>query len=125
VRLEVVDGDQRLLGDQRDRLCGGEPDDDAADQPGAGRGRDAVERREGKLGLDHRLGDHEVEHLHVGARGNLWHDAAVARVLRLRQHHVGEDLAGAVLVAPHDRGRGLVARRLDAEDQHGYGLRCQ
>ena len=39
---------------QRDRLCGGEPDDHAADQAGAGRGRDAVEGLEVMVRIDHR-----------------------------------------------------------------------
>ena len=45
MRFEMIDRDQRLLAHQRDGLGGGEPDDHAADQAGAGRGRDAVERR--------------------------------------------------------------------------------
>ena len=105
--------------DQRDRLGGGEPDDDAADQAGAGGGGDAVEVAEAHIGLDHRLGDDVVEHLDMGARGDLRHDAAKGRVLvDLRQHDVGQDLAVTVVGAlDHRRGR-LVAGRLDAENEH-------
>ena len=64
----MIDGDQRLLGNQRDRLCGGQPDDDAADQPGPRRGRDAVEHVEAQAGFAHRLGDDQVERLDMRAR---------------------------------------------------------
>ena len=43
MRFQMIDRDQRLLLDQRDRLGRGQPDDDAADQPGAGGGGDAVD----------------------------------------------------------------------------------
>jgi hypothetical protein len=46
MRFKVIDGDQRLLGDQRDRLRGGQAHDHAADQPRPGRRRDPVEHRE-------------------------------------------------------------------------------
>ena len=41
--LEVVDGEQRLAGDERQRLGGGQPDQHAADQPRTGGRGDAVE----------------------------------------------------------------------------------
>ena len=41
--LEVVDGEQRLAGDERQRLGRGQPDQDAADQPRTGGRGDAVE----------------------------------------------------------------------------------
>jgi hypothetical protein len=85
VRFEMVHRHQRLLVDQRDGLGGGEPDDHAADQAGAGRGRDPVEGLKWKLGLAHCLGNDVVERLDRGARGDLRHDAAEHRVLaRLR-----------------------------------------
>ncbi len=49
--LEMVDRHQRLAGDERDRLGGGEPDQHAADQAGAGRDRDAVEIPDGAIGV--------------------------------------------------------------------------
>src|SRR5262249_47517740 len=60
--------------------------------------------------LEHR---HDV--LHVRARRELRHDAAVWRVQRdLARHHVADHLTALA----HERGRGLVARRLDAEHDH-------
>ena len=74
---------------------------------------------EARVRLDHRLRDDGVEHLDMGARRDLRHHAAIGCVLvGLRQHDVGEDLAAPVRAAPHDRRRGLVAGRLDAEDEH-------
>ena len=43
MRFQMIDRDQRLVLHQRDGLGGGQADDDAADQPGAGGGGDAVE----------------------------------------------------------------------------------
>ena len=55
----------------------------------------------------------------MGARGDLRHHAAIGRVLvGLRQHDVGEDLAAPVVARADHRGGGLVAGRLDAEDEH-------
>ena len=119
VRFEVIDRHQRFLGDQRNRLGGGEPDDDPADQAGAGRRRDAVELPQADVGVDHRLGDDVVDDLDMGARRDLRHHAAIGGVLvRLRQHDVGQDFAAPVIVALHDGSGGFVARGLDAEDQH-------
>jgi hypothetical protein len=127
VGFEMVDGDQRFLGDERDALGGGEADDDAADQPGAGRRRDAIEHAEACLRLEHRLGDDQVEHFHVGARRDLGNHAAIRRVLGgLRQHDVGKDFATpGRLVAAHHRGGGLVAGRLDAENEHLLPMRAR
>ncbi len=123
VRLEMIDRDQRLLGDQRDRLGGGEPDDDAADQPGPGGDRDAVELAERQPGIVHRLGDDHVERLDMGARRDLRHHAAEGRVLvDLRQHDIGQNLARPGLEPLDHRRRGLVAGRLDAEHNHPGSL---
>ena len=43
MRFEVVDREQRLVMRERNSLRGGQPDDDAADQAGAGGGGNAVE----------------------------------------------------------------------------------
>ena len=108
---------------QRDRLGGGQPDDDAADQSGPGRGRDAVDGVEVLAGVLHGLGDDAVERLDMGARGDFRHHAAERRMfVGLRQHDVGQDLARPVAGAlDHGRGR-LVACRLDSEYKHGEQL---
>ena len=126
VRLEMVDRHQRLAGDQRDRLGGGQPHDHAADQAGPGGGGDAVEIGEAHARLLHRLRDDQVERLDVGARGDLRHHAAERRVLLdLRQHDVGADAAGPGHRPLDHRRRGLVAGRLDAEHDHrGFISRC-
>ena len=115
----MVDRDERLLGDERDRLGGGEADDHAADQAGTGCRRDPVERRERELRLDHRLRDDMVERLDVRAGRDLRHHAAVGLVFGgLREHDVGEDFAAPIVAAPHHCGSSLVAGRLDAENEH-------
>jgi NAD(P)H-dependent FMN reductase len=53
----------------------------------------------------------------MGASGNLRHHAAVRAVLvELGAHNVRQHPAAAVAFAKHDGGGGLVAARLDAED---------
>jgi len=71
VGLQMIDRDQRHLPDQRDRLGGGEADDHAADQPGAGGGRDAVDRIEAAASLRHGVDDDVVERLDMGTGGDL------------------------------------------------------
>ncbi len=79
---------------------------------------------EAEAGFLHRLRDDGVQHLHMGAGGDLRHHAAESRVLfDLRQHHIGEDAPAAVLGAFDHRGRGLVAGGFDAEDDHGFLMR--
>ncbi len=124
VRLQVIHRDQRLVVGERDGLGRGQADNDAADQARPGRGGDAVERRERHLRLRHGLGDDGIERLDMGARRDLRHHAAEFGVLAdLRQHDVGQNPPLAVL-GPLDQGRGgLVAGRLDAEDDHLYIIR--
>ena len=81
MRLEVVDRHQRLVGDHRDRLGGGQPDDDTADQARARGRRHAVDRADRKVGVRQRLGDDPVERLDMRARRDLRHHAAERRVL--------------------------------------------
>ena len=119
VPLQVVDGEQRLVVDGRNRLAGHEPDHDRPNQAGAGGGGHAVKLGETDLGFLHRAGDEAVEMLDVAARGDLRHHAAVGRVVGdLGEHDVGQHPA----LAGHDRGRRLVAASLDAEDDHGRAL---
>ena len=77
----MVDRDQRLAVGERDRLGRGQPDNDAADQAGARRRRNAVNVGEGLLRLGHRGGDDAVERFDMGACGDFRHDAAEFRML--------------------------------------------
>ena len=123
MRFEVVDRDQRLVVDQRDGLGGGQPDDHAADQAGSGGRRNAVELAIAAAGLFHRLRDHMVQHLDMGAGGDLRHHAAEVGVFAdLRQHDIGQDLAAAVGGALDHRRGGLVAGRFDAEHDHRFAF---
>src|SRR5690606_5338171 len=53
MRLEMIDRDQRLVCDKGNRLGGGEADNDAADQAGAGGGGNRVELGEADARLIH------------------------------------------------------------------------
>jgi hypothetical protein len=118
VGFQMVDRHQRQVVGERDRLGRHQPDDQPADEAGTGGGRDAIEIGEAEIGLAQRLGDQAVEMGDMGAGGDLRHDTAVGRVGGvLRQHDVGEHVAGAVgPAAPDDRRGGLVARRLQPQD---------
>ena len=117
VRLEMVHGDEGQPARERDGLPRGDADDQPADQPRPSGCGDAVDLVEAETGFGHRLGDENIEQLDMGARGDLRHDAAELGMQRkLRAHHIGEDDALAACLAPHQGGGGLVAARLDAED---------
>jgi hypothetical protein len=59
----------------------------------------------------------------MGAGGDLGNHAAESGVFAdLRQHDIGQNFAAAVLETFHHRRGGLVAGRLDAEDDH-FSLR--
>jgi hypothetical protein len=81
MRLKMVDGDQRRIVHHRDCLGGGQPDDDAADQAGAGRRCHRRKLRIGDAGILHGAVDDPVEQVDMGARGDLRHHAAEAGVL--------------------------------------------
>ena len=92
VRLEVVDGDERLAARQRHALARHQPNKHAADEARTGRGRHAVEI----LGCDfrprERPRDQEVDDLDMGARRNFRHNPAERRVRGDLTHQlVGED----------------------------------
>ena len=115
----MIDRDQRLLADEGDRLGGREPHDDTADQARSCGGGDAVEAGEAYACICHRLGDHDIERLHMRARRDLRHDAAEGGVrVDLREHDVGENPPRPLRKPLDDRRAGLVARRFDAEHEH-------
>ena len=119
VAVQVVDGHEREPARPGERLRRREADEQRADQARPARDGDGLDVVEGGAALLERLGEHRADELEVPARGDLGHDAAVARVqLGLR----GDDV-GAHLAVPRDeRDRGLVAGGLDPED-HADPLR--
>jgi hypothetical protein len=64
-----------------------------------------------------------IQRLDMGAGGDLGHHAAEFGVFAdLRQHHIGQDFAAAV-VSTFDHCRGsLVAGRFDAEHNHRFAF---
>ena len=115
-------------GGRRGRAAGGatrrrafaaaRPTSSAPISPGPRRHGDAVDVLERRARLGERLADHRRHELEVPPRRDLGHDAAVARVqLGLR----GDDARADLAVVGDERRRGLVARRLDPEDQRATG----
>ena len=118
--FEMVDREEGEVVRGGDRLAGHRADDDAADQPRPGGRRHPVERIEADPGIRHGPRDHAVDGLQMRARGDLRHyPAIVAMGVELVAHHIGEDRAAVV----DHRRRGLVAARLDTEDQAHSALR--
>ena len=94
MRLEVVDGDERLAARQRHALARHQPDEHAANQARPSRGRDAVEVPGRDFGAGERASDEPVDDLDMGARRDLRHDAAEWGVRGdLAHHFVGKDFA--------------------------------
>ena len=117
VRFEMVHGDEGQPARQGDGLGGGDADDQPADQARACRRGDAVDLLPAKARLGERLGDETIEQLNMGARRDLRHHAAELGMQRkLRPHQIGKQDAFAARLAAHQGGGGLVAARLDAED---------
>jgi hypothetical protein len=117
VPVQVVDRDEGQPLRPRDRLRGREADEERADEPGALRHGDALDVREARPRLGQRLAHDRRDELEVAPRRDLRHDAAVALVQqRLRRDH-GREHAPALV---EERGRGLVARRLEAEDHETF-----
>ena len=120
VPVQVIDGDERQPPRPGERLGSREPDEQRADQPGAGRDGDGVDVVERGPRLLERLADHRRDQLEMPARGDLRDDPPVFRVqFGLRGHDVGTNLT-----AGGDDSRGcLVTRGLDPEDHSGSASR--
>ena len=119
MRLEMVDGDQRRTVHQRDRLGGGQADDDAADQAGPRGGGNGGQLLKTDAGFGHGAADDAVEQIDMGARRDLRYHAAERRMIRgLRVHDVGQDAGAAKGLTLDHGGRGFIAGRLDPQHQH-------
>ena len=115
----MIDRDQWLVLDERDGLGGGQADNHATDQARPAGGGDPVDRIKADAGLFHGIGDDEIERFHMSACGYFRHDAAERGMLiHLRQHHIGENIAAAVLETLDDGRRSLIAGRFNAKDDH-------
>ena len=118
VPMQVIDGNERQPSRPRERLGGGEADEQSADEArplGHGDVREVVERR---AGVAERFADHGQDELQMAARRHFGHDAAVARVeIRLRC----DDVRAELPLGRDERRGGLVARRLDAENHRQPG----
>jgi len=122
VTFEVVDGDERFLQREGERLGVGDADEQGAGESGAFGDGDGVEVGECEAGAGDGLAHDGDDVAQVLARGELRHDAAEDGVhLHLRGDDVGEDLRARA----HDGCGGLVAGAFDAEDYFlrfaGYG----
>ena len=117
--LEMVDRDQGGAVHQCQRLGGGQSDDYSTDQAGPRGGGNPVERVESALRFGHGLRDEEIQHLDMGAGGDLRHHATKGCMLvGLRQHDVRQYPSASVRIALHDRGCGLVTGGFDAQHDH-------
>jgi hypothetical protein len=110
---QVVHGVEGLLERHRERLRRSHADHQRPRETGAARDRDRVQVLQPDPRLGDRLLDRRLQRVEMGARRDLRHDAAVARVLvHARRDRVAEQGATA-----HDADTGLVAARLDAQHE--------
>ncbi len=118
----MIDGDERQVFGEGQRLGGHHADHDAPDQTGPTGGGDGGEVAEFQAGIPHRLVNDLIDGFDVCTGGDLGDDAAVGTVgIELRQNHVGKDSPLPV----DERGGGLIATGFDAEDDHGQArLKC-
>ena len=79
--LEVIDGQQRLVVRESQRLGGHDAHHHPADQTRSTGGGNAVKFVEAQSGLVQRLDEESVEAFEMGAGGDLRHDAAEAAML--------------------------------------------
>ena len=113
VSLQVIHGRKRQPPRGRQRLRRRETDEQRADQPGTLRDRDQIDLVELAFRLLERVLHDEVDQPYVMTRGDLRHDATEALVHELRGDHVRAHLSPA----PDHRRAGVVAARLDPQDE--------
>ena len=118
--FQVVDGHERHIPHQGQRLGCAHSHQQRADKAGAGGSGHRLHIVVAETGFDHRLGHHRGEQLHMGPTGDLRDHAAVAGVqIHLAADHRRKNGGGA-----RDHGRrGFVTRGLDAQDDGGSFLR--
>ena len=113
VRLDVMDGHQRLPVHPGPTLGRGDTHEQRPDQARLGGDGDGIDVRRAHAGLVKRLVDDRQDLLEVGAAGELGDDAAVERVHgRLAVDDGGEDVSAAA----DDGCCGFVAGAFDAEE---------
>jgi len=114
--FEVIDGGERQIMDERNRLRRHKPRQHAADETWTSRGGDAVQAAKPKAGFGERSLDQRIEYLNVSAGRNLRHDTAIGRViLELGSHNIGKDNAISLVVAPYNCGGSFIAACLNPE----------
>ena len=122
----MVDGQERLVVGEGQRLGGHDAHQHAADQAGAAGGRDAVEIAEAQARLGQGLHHQPVEPFEMGAGGDFRHHAAEAAMLgQLAVDDIGQDATartireGTAFGRRFDDGDGrFVAACFDAQHAH-------
>ena len=130
VALDVVDRDQRLVCRIGQRLGRAHADEQRAHQARAIGHSNRIDVRQGHVRLLQAFIHHRIDALHVLARGNLRHHAAVHRMQRnLRRNDRGDDLAAVaddrrrrLVTAGFNRKDGRMAAFLQARDLFFYAL---
>jgi hypothetical protein len=118
VRLEMVNRDKRLVGRPCDALRGHGADNQTADQTRACGSSYAIDLGQRDVGLYKSPGDDGIKVIEVGPRRDLRHNSAKGRVLDLLPINlVRPDSLGDRDLGNNRRG-GLIAARLNAEDDH-------
>ena len=113
--LEVVDADEGDAAREGERLAGREPDEERADEPGAGRRGDEADVRR-RPSRPRRAPPRRLPAGSPGARAP--RSPARRRRRGVRRDLRGDDVGEHAALAVEDGDGGLVAGGLDAEDDH-------
>ena len=117
VAADVVHRDERLVQGKGKRLAEVRADEQRTDKARRTGRRDRVHVVLIHAGVRKRLLGHAHDRLHMAARGNLGHDAAVERVGRdLRVHDVRQHFPSVL----DDGGRRFIAGGLDSKYSQGF-----
>jgi len=115
--LQVINRNQWFIFNQGNRFCSSQSDYDPADQSRSGGCRDPVDCVIIAAGLPHGTGDYVIEGFDMDTCRDFRYDPDERGMLAdLGQHHIGEDIAAAVLKAFDNRRGSLIARSFDGQD---------
>ena len=119
VRFEVIDGDEGLARDERERFGGCQADHNPADKARASGGGDAVEVAEFHAGGIKCAFNEDIGNIDMGAGGNFRDNAAIGLMLGdLAQNLVGQNMTVPVMITLDDRGGGFIAGGFNTENAH-------
>ena len=119
MRFKVIDGDEGLTRNERERFGRRQADHDPADKARASGGGDAVEIAEFHAGGIECAFDEDIGDIDMGAGGYFRANAAIGLMLGdLAQNLIGQNMTVPVIITLDDRGGGFIAGGFNTENAH-------